>query len=231
MPPVSSPFEETEAFSGHIYEQFRPAYARKGAQGGLWAAPGDRGARLCILGLRGNGDLCFGIHPGTPRNYWKDAGEWWELMFLIVCLYTRGLDTLKIDESLRKVSVKSSSSDYRDSVSMFQSIVDFVVRVGANRPAAERILLEAQELYTTAQGDYLERDYIEAKSDMAEALVVVSNAMDEATRAKERALTWTYVSEWMATMGVAMFSGVILWWLMVKRGLYREIETTELRQS
>lgn len=132
-------------------------------------------------------------------------------MFLNVCLYTRGLDTLKLDESLRKLSVKSSFSDYRDSVSMFQSIVYFVSRVGANTAAAESILLEAQELYARAQGYYLERDYIEAESDMAEALVVVSNAMDEDTRAKERALTWIYVSEWMATMGAAMLSGVILW--------------------
>jgi hypothetical protein len=54
-------------------------------------------------------------------------------------------------------------------------------------------------------------------------------AMDEARMAKDTALLWIYISEWMVTTAVALISGTILWWLMVRRELYREVTTTQLR--
>jgi hypothetical protein len=43
--------------------------------------------------------------------------------------------------------------------------------------------------------------------------------MDEATAAKDRVLPWIHVSDWMATIAVELFSGVVLWWLMVRGSL------------
>jgi hypothetical protein len=78
--------------------------------------------------------------------------------------------------------------------------------------------------------DYLERRYDIANEKMGKALQLANQAMDEAELAKGRALTWLYLSEWMATTGVALLSGVALWWLMIRRRLYREVTTTQLRQ-
>lgn len=78
---------------------------------------------------------------------------------------------------------------------------------------------------------HLELDYEQARSKIDDALVVITDAMDEATDAKDRALVWIHVSEWMASVAAGLFSGVVLWWLMVRRSLYREISTTELRQA
>ncbi len=152
-------------------------------------------------------------------------------MFLNLCYHTKGMETMNYDDALMKISVKSSFSDYRNSLSMFHNIVDFVSRVGANTASADDVILEGQERYHQAENFYLDGNYDQADAKMADALMVISEAMDRATRAKDRALTWIYISEWMATMGVALFSGIVLWWLMVRRRLYHEIPTTELDRS
>ncbi len=50
----------------------------------------------------------------------------------------------------------------------------------------------------------------------------------ESVRIRRRALMWIYLTEWLVVTGTAMFCGFVLWTLMVKRRLYREIETTKL---
>jgi hypothetical protein len=62
---------------------------------------------------------------------------------------------------------------------------------------------------------------------MRDALSIARQAMEETNKAKDRALIWIYISQWMVTTAVA---GVTLWWLMVRRKLYREVTTTQLRQ-
>ena len=49
-----------------------------------------------------------------------------------------------------------------------------------------------------------------------------------ATRIKERTLLWVYVVEWLSVTGVSLFSGLIVWTLMVRRRLYREVGETRL---
>jgi len=232
MPPVFTPFEGTGAFSDPIYEQFRPAYAKQGARiwiRGVNGPPQEPEVPAFVSWDYGDTEAWgFGIHPGTPRNHWQETGEWWELMFLNVCYYTRGEDPMIFDEALSRITVKSYFSSYRDSVSMFQNIVDFVSNMGANTAQAEETLTEAGSIKEEAEADYLDMEYESAQERMEEALVLASEAMDEATAAKDRALLWIYVSEWMATTAAAMVSGVLLWWLMVKRKLYREVKTTQL---
>ncbi len=71
----------------------------------------------------------------------------------------------------------------------------------------------------------------ESSWKMEQALRLANRAMDEAERAKDTALTWIYVSEWVATTAVALMSGVALWWLMVMRNLYRGVAITRFRET
>ncbi len=57
---------------------------------------------------------------------------------------------------------------------------------------------------------------------------MANQAMDEAKDAKDSALLWIYVIEWMATTATALMSGVVVWWLMIRRRLYREVTVTRL---
>lgn len=153
------------------------------------------------------------------------------MVFLNIFYHSSGREILTFEEGVEKRSVKTQFSYFRDSASLFQGIVDFVSKVGANTVQAESILGKANQAKSAAQGDYLERRYGEAGDGMEEALRLVEQAMDEAQRAKDSALFWVYISEWLATTAVALLSGVLLWWLMVRRSLYKEVALTQLRHS
>jgi hypothetical protein len=43
---------------------------------------------------------------------------------------------------------------------------------------------------------------------------------------KEAALMWVYITEYLAVSGTSMVTGFLLWTLMVRRRLYRDVQTT-----
>jgi len=234
LPPVFSVFESTGIFEARIYRTSRPCHAKEGATVWLYMIDGPPTmpeAPAFISWPYGASDAwAFGLHPGEDRPQWEVAGAWWELIFLNVCFYSTGREVLSFDEGVYKRSVKTQFSYFRESASMFRSIIDFVTKVGANTNQAESVLSEAVRVNSEAEMDYLERRYEEAGERMEKALQLVNQAMDEAKLAKGRALFWIYLSEWMATTAAALVSAVVLWRLMIRRSLYREVTTTQLRQ-
>jgi hypothetical protein len=171
----------------------------------------------------------FGLHPGWENTAWAEAGDWWELIFLNICFYTSGREILTFEEAVDKRSVKIKLAYFRNSASLFRNIVDFVSKVGANTNQAERTLSEAYRIKSEAETESLEQRYEGAGEKMDEALHLIDQAMDEAQQAKDAALFWIYVAEWLITTAAILISGVVLWWLMVRRSLYREVITTQLR--
>jgi hypothetical protein len=74
-------------------------------------------------------------------------------------------------------------------------------------------------------------------ADMDLAITELEKAMDELLvasdliwRLKDEALFWVYVTEWLVVAGTGMICGFLLWTIMVRRRLYREIQTTHLSQ-
>lgn len=234
-PPVFANFRPSEIFDSKIYQWSRPAFAKPGSTIWVYMTDGPPSLPEAPAFLsRPYGDSeawAFGIHPNHKGWHWAVAGEWWELQFLNICFYTSGRDILEFDEILNMKRVKSQLLHFRELESMFQGVVDFVSKVGANTAESEAILLEAQILRDEAELDYLEGAYESATDTIDEALEVVNRAMDAAMEAKDRALTWIYISEWLATSAVAMLSGFVLWSLMVRRILYRGVGITRLRQE
>jgi len=43
---------------------------------------------------------------------------------------------------------------------------------------------------------------------------------------KERALLWIYAVEWIAVTATGLFCGSVVWSLMVRRRMYREVQVT-----
>lgn len=54
---------------------------------------------------------------------------------------------------------------------------------------------------------------------------------EEAIEFKNRALFWVYVTEWLVVTGTLLASSFVVWTLIVKGGLYREVEQTRLRRG
>ncbi len=109
------------------------------------------------------------------------------------------------------------------------SLLEFAEKFGAEVAPLEEDLNEIQLLKIEADGHYLDQEYEEVLSvtDRINALFLEIN--DDAIRLKDQALVWVYVVEWISVTATSLLCGFVLWTLMVRRRVYREIETTRLR--
>jgi len=77
----------------------------------------------------------------------------------------------------------------------------------------------------------IERTYLGFEFDeslcMAESLIVgLSGAFELAVVLKDRAMVWIYVIEWAILTGTGVLAGSVVWALMVRRRLYRDVYST-----
>ncbi len=111
------------------------------------------------------------------------------------------------------------------------SMMEWADNFGANvLPLAHR-LKETEELVEVVIDLYLEQDYSEAIESMQWAQSTIGEITAEAVRLKDQALFWVYVIEWLAVSSAATLAAFALWTLMVRRGLYKSVGRTRMRQS
>ncbi len=65
---------------------------------------------------------------------------------------------------------------------------------------------------------------------LEDAIAGMQAVSQEAEKAMHRALIWVYVSEWFVVTGTSLASAFVLWTLMVRRRMYREVDITRLRR-
>jgi len=116
--------------------------------------------------------------------------------------------------------------DYNIQKSLLVSLLDFAEIFGANPAREYRELDLVDDIRREASNYYLDRDFDLAYETLKEAIAELKELEDVATNLKNRALFWVYVVEWSVTTGVLLAAGSILWTLMVKRALYREVKVT-----
>jgi hypothetical protein len=117
--------------------------------------------------------------------------------------------------------------DYGIKKSLLTSLLDFAEIFGANPTSEYAAMDEVEDIRREAAQSYLDRDFETAYDLMKEALSELTKLEDSATKLKDRALLWVYVVEWSVTTGVLLVAGVVLWTLMIKRALYREVKATK----
>jgi len=108
------------------------------------------------------------------------------------------------------------------------SMMEFVERFGANVGPIEDALEKIDDERRDASNLYVKQEYPAVLERMKEARKDLDDAFDLAMRVKDRALLWIYITEATAVTGTSMLCGLVLWLLMIKRRLYREVETTHL---
>ncbi len=110
--------------------------------------------------------------------------------------------------------------------SMLDSLIEFVEKFGAN----PRNIIQAAERADEARGKvselYMEESFHEALQLASDAISLMDDAEDVARAAKNNALMWIYVSEWLATTATSLLCGFTIWTLMIRRKLYREAGIT-----
>jgi hypothetical protein len=124
--------------------------------------------------------------------------------------------------------VRELLGEFHQRYSLIVFTLDFVERFGANTNTIRSGLLDTLILKDEASEHYLDIDMSGAMESLGLAFREMDRLMVCAMRLKERALFWIYIIEWFTIMGTLMASGSILYMVMVRRRLFRNISQTRL---
>jgi len=110
--------------------------------------------------------------------------------------------------------------------SLLVSLLEFTEKFGALPNEEYSALSEIESIQVDASNAYLSAEYDEAHELLVSALAGLGGVEDSAMTLKDRTLFWVYVVEWSITTATMLMAGVLVWALMVKRSMYREVGAT-----
>jgi hypothetical protein len=120
--------------------------------------------------------------------------------------------------------------DFHLAKSLVSSILEFVEMLGGG-PSEVRQTFEALvQRRSEAEDLYIEQDYTSCQQEMSTLVEEMNSLNEAAVRAKDAAFFWIYLTEWSAITGTLMFSGYILYAVMIRRMLYKEVVSSRLER-
>jgi hypothetical protein len=145
-------------------------------------------------------------------------------MLMNLILYATGREVPTEVEIFHRA--RFSFLDFRARMAVLLSLKDFVEKFNANPIRIEKSIGRLEELSREAGDLYIALDFQSCEEIMSQALDEFSDAEQLAREIKDAALLWIYVIEWLITTSTLMVSGFVVWSLMIKRKLYRAVEST-----
>jgi len=121
-------------------------------------------------------------------------------------------------------SVRGILRTYGETKGYLYSLMDFAEKFGAGMKGIERSIGEAERETARARALYMSYEFNDARSAAAKAVGMLEGALDDAVRAKDRAMLWVFLIEWLAVVSTCMVSGVVLYELMIARRLFRPVQ-------
>ncbi|MBU7004965.1 MAG: hypothetical protein HXS50_05320 [Theionarchaea archaeon] len=122
--------------------------------------------------------------------------------------------------------LRSELINYKMQKDVLVSLINFVEKVGANVVGLEMMIRDVDAIREEAGDLYIMQDYEECVATLERGRRELDRIEMEAVEVKARAFLWIWLIEWLAVSGAFMVTGTILWTLMIKRRLYREVKTT-----
>lgn len=179
----------------------------------------ENGRTITNGGWYGNG---FWAYPTDPQKnqYSPDM-----LMNMVFWLTNRNL----IEDIVVFHRIKGIFAEYTSRMGVLVSLMDFIDKFGANTQKIQDEIFALEDIYDMAVDHYLGQEFIEAEKDILDSLERFSQAEEVARREKNAALLWVYTIEWLVTVSTFFIAGFVLWSLMVRRRLYRDVSVTKLR--
>ncbi len=171
-------------------------------------------------------------HTSDLTPGWGDLFQMWMYYPDYVCnlIYLLARFQVPQDADLMH-AVRTILQGYHQQRAFLIGLTEFVERFGANSAPIQQDLVLIQEMKKEADGLYVAQDYEGVLSKMDKLSLAVGQLEEDALRLKRRALVWVFVIEWLVVYGTLMVCGYVLWSLMVKRKLYREIRVTKLERA
>lgn len=229
-PRVLTPFLPLgiEKFMG---KKTRPIHAKPGSTTWAWARKGD------ITGTSEDEYIISWEYGDNGANTWiigVDVDEQWFSMnagnqyggdIILNMLYYSVGKTLPPNIELIH-NLRSAFFQYSTEKKLIFALLEFVDSFGANTAILERKIGAADDGKVVAETAYLEGDYEGSYNRIKQMIDELTKLNKEAIEIKERALFWVYLTEWSAVSGTLIIVGLILYTLMIKKRLYREVSVT-----
>ncbi len=135
-----------------------------------------------------------------------------------------------LPENLELVHIaREKMGDCVDETAYVISILDFVEKFGANPQQALVKVGEAEDGRRGAVSLYRSLRMAESIEQLDDVLATLHSAYDLAMIARDRAMFWVFIIQWLAVTSTGLVCGFILWTVMVRRRLYCDVGLTRLR--
>jgi uncharacterized membrane protein len=177
-----------------------------------WELP--QGAR--VFAMTGNLVFIGGVSP-IPWEYYGDA-------FSNMAIY---LDKRPVPQDVELVhSVRTMSFQIKTRGSMLLSLLEFTESFGANTRGIMEELDSVNEMMSGVREAYIDLRFDEVLEVYRDVEEILKSLEERAIELKQRALFWVYVIEWLSVSGTGLLAGFVLWSVMIRRRLYREVGGT-----
>jgi len=163
-------------------------------------------------------------HP-TGGNFikWEYYGDYAINMMLFIA-------GRKLPDDIELVYlVRRRMRQVSEGLNTLYSLIDIVEEFGGSGYELNLVVTNIQREKEKAVDLYVEASMDDSLEAMGSVLGMIEDAMGEAMRARDAAAFWIFVTEWAVVSGASMLAGVAIWFLMIRRSLYREIDITHLR--
>ena len=117
--------------------------------------------------------------------------------------------------------------DIYDQRQVVLGTIDFISRFGADTSKVDKKLAEAEEIVREARSHFVDLDLQRSKEMADRAISTLEEAYDLALEAKDAALYWIFLTEWLVVTATGLVCGFVVWTLMIKRRLYKQVGITK----
>jgi len=111
------------------------------------------------------------------------------------------------------------------------ALISFVDSFGGNPRPIDEGLGALDLVVSDMEASYLDQEFVTALEKTNVVASKVSEVEELAVRVKNAALAWVYMIEWLSVTAVSLFSGSLVWTLMVRRMMFRETGVTRGRRG
>jgi hypothetical protein len=150
--------------------------------------------------------------------------DWWQDFVIYLAYFGAGKP---IPQDIYKAHrIREEINTYISKASLMVSLFEFIERFGISTVGlyAE---MESIHLLEQRAEELFRRDDYDGAADIFEEVNTAWGELNmRAIAVKENALVWVYLIEWLTVTSVSILSGALVWTLMVRRRLYRDIKTT-----
>jgi hypothetical protein len=123
-------------------------------------------------------------------------------------------------------AVRRRLKDVSDQRQVVIGTINFIAVFGADTRAVDGTLADAEGRLLDAKREFVDLNLGEALAVADEVFEMLQEAFEQAIDSRDAALFWIFLTEWLVVTATSLITGFVIWTLMIRRRLYREVRVT-----